>query len=526
MVNKYNLLKEELSLHKFELSNLKNDMSINCSLQNEVIRVNLENESLKDEISDLKRVIKKWTCSKVTLDQLLFEQISGNIVNALRGKGRRKENNPSKEVLFTKADVSTSESAPMITSDSEDDMSQACSSKTPKQNVWYGQRKHYGMSNHLSDDCYSKPMCSTYGSISYTTKEHTEQTAVRKSLNKLKDQSTSKSTPIRNARMSKTFGEYSKEPGPKVVFRDDSSGDIEGYGLVNCNRITFTRVAYVNGLKHNLISISQLCDANFKVLFTKTQGTIFNQNDKVVLIAPRRRDVYIIDMSSFNKESNACFLAKASPRMENLNEVRVKEMRSDNGTEFRNHKLEEFCDEKGISQNFSSSCTPEQNGNSVTSEEPFEFTIADDLATLHEPDHAELADILESTEPQDNVLKRWSRDKYIELLNFIGEPLAGITTRSRIGDSDAASVHECLYVNFLFKYEPKKLIEALEEEGWVIAMQEELNQFERNKVWTLVPKPHGKTIIGTKWIWKNKMDEEGVVTKNKARLVAHGYNHQ
>ncbi|GKD07344.1 hypothetical protein Tco_1187029, partial [Tanacetum coccineum] len=141
-------------------------------------------------------------------------------------------------------------------------------------------------------------------------------------------------------------------------------------------------------------------------------------------------------------------------------------------------------------------------------------------AALHEPDHAELADILESAEPQDNVLNRWSRDKYIELVNIIGEPLAGITTRSRIKDSDAASAHECLYVNFLFEYEPNKLIEAIEEERWVIAMQEELNQFERNKVWTLVPKPHGKTIIGTKWIWKNKMDEEGVVTKNKARLVA------
>ncbi|GJW80941.1 retrovirus-related pol polyprotein from transposon TNT 1-94 [Tanacetum coccineum] len=136
----------------------------------------------------------------------------------------------------------------------------------------------------------------------------------------------------------------------------------------------------MNGLNHNLISISQLCDANFKVLFTKTQGTIFNQRNEVVLIAPRNRDVYVIDMSSYNKESNSCFFAKASRSvnwlwhkrlshlnfkninklarqnliMENLNEVRVKELRSDNGTEFRNHKLKEFCDEKGISQNFSS----------------------------------------------------------------------------------------------------------------------------------------------------------------------------
>ncbi|GKA07226.1 retrovirus-related pol polyprotein from transposon TNT 1-94 [Tanacetum coccineum] len=67
------------------------------------------------------------------------------------------------------------------------------------------------------------------------------------------------------------------------------------------------------------------------------------------------------------------------------------------------------------------------------------------------------------------------------------------------------------------------LIEALEEEGWIIAMQEELNQFERNMVWTLVPLPNGKTIIGTKWIYRNKMDKHGIVIKNKSRLVAQGY---
>ncbi|GJY47993.1 hypothetical protein Tco_0437949 [Tanacetum coccineum] len=66
-------------------------------------------------------ITMKKTCSKVTLDQLLSEQIPGNIAKYLGGKGRRKENNPSKEVLFTKADVSTSEFAFMITSDSEDD---------------------------------------------------------------------------------------------------------------------------------------------------------------------------------------------------------------------------------------------------------------------------------------------------------------------------------------------------------------------------------------------------------------------
>ncbi|GJT15636.1 putative reverse transcriptase domain-containing protein [Tanacetum coccineum] len=77
---------------------------------------------------------------------------------------------------------------------------------------------------------------------------------------------------------------------------------------------------------------------------------------------------------------------------------------------------------------------------------------------------------------------RWSREKHIKLVNIIGKPLAGITARSRIKDLEAASAHECLYVNFLFEMEPKKRIKALEEEeGWIIAIQEKLNQFEMNK---------------------------------------------
>ena len=57
-------------------------------------------------------------------------------------------------------------------------------------------------------------------------------------------------------------------------------------------------------------------------------------------------------------------------------------------------------------------------------------------------------------------------------------------------------------------------------------MKEELNQFERNKVWNLVPRPKHHPIIGAKWEFKNKMNEQGVITRNKARLVAKGYNQE
>uniref|UniRef100_A0A151UIV0 Reverse transcriptase Ty1/copia-type domain-containing protein n=1 Tax=Cajanus cajan TaxID=3821 RepID=A0A151UIV0_CAJCA len=59
-----------------------------------------------------------------------------------------------------------------------------------------------------------------------------------------------------------------------------------------------------------------------------------------------------------------------------------------------------------------------------------------------------------------------------------------------------------------------------------MAMHDELNQFKRNNVWDLVPSNNNMNVIGTKWVFKNKLNEDGVIVKNKARLVAKGYNQQ
>ncbi|GJX46791.1 retrovirus-related pol polyprotein from transposon TNT 1-94 [Tanacetum coccineum] len=272
---------------------------------------------------------------------------------------------------------------------------------------------------------------------------------------------------------------YVEQPGPKVVFGDDSTFTTEGYGSIKCNGIVFIMVAFVNGLKYNLISISQLCDAKYIVQFDEKRGTIFNSNKEIVMIAPPVKDVYVLDMTSSTQES--CFFAKASEnlnwlwhkrlahlnfktinklakqnlviglpslvyskdkprsscekgkhhraifktkqtssikkclhllhmdlfgpitrtsinhekytlvivdeysrytwvyflkkksqapetimsfikRVENQNDIKVKQLRTYNGTEFRNSTLVNFCNEKRISQNFSSPYTPEQNG--------------------------------------------------------------------------------------------------------------------------------------------------------------------
>ena len=70
--------------------------------------------------------------------------------------------------------------------------------------------------------------------------------------------------------------------------------------------------------------------------------------------------------------------------------------------------------------------------------------------------------------------------------------------------------------------EPLKVEQALGDPDWVMAMQEEFNNFERNQVWKLVERPNTNG-IGTKWVFSNKQDENSVVTRNKARLVAQGF---
>nr|GFC90727.1 putative ribonuclease H-like domain-containing protein [Tanacetum cinerariifolium] len=74
--------------------------------------------------------------------------------------------------------------------------------------------------------------------------------------------------------------------------------------------------------------------------------------------------------------------------------------------------------------------------------------------------------------------------------------------------------------------EPKRVHQALMDPSWIEAIQEELLQFKMQKVWILVDLPYGKRDIGTKWVYKNKKDERGIVIRNNARLVAQRYTQE
>ncbi|KAJ9542522.1 hypothetical protein OSB04_029028 [Centaurea solstitialis] len=605
---------------------------------------------------------------------------------------------------------------------------------------------------------------------------------------------------------------YVSEKGPSVTFGDDAKGITKGYGTLSNGIITFNKVAYVEGLMHNLLSISQLCDLGYKVIFDICACNVINNQGESVLSGSRKENVYIINMDNNTETESICFISDDAEKkswlwhkkLSHLNfrtlhslsskdlviglpklnilkdkvcgacekgkisrssfkskqnfsintplqllhvdlcgpvstpslggkryilvlvdefsrftwtfflrhkgdaaeeiilfikkiEVRtglpVRSIRSDNGTEFKNYTLDAFLNDKGISQQFSAVRSPQQNGvverkNRTLCEAARSMLCEANLPTyfwaeavntacytqnrslitkrlgktpyelfkgkkpkigffhvfgctcyvLNDRDHLgkfdpkgdegifvgysltpkayrvynlrrkcidesihvdfddsktsslssnseELNDWVDSylgpdpsppfvnpssfsphsnepstssnpnvtqaivpfqptnnsqthlfTDPQSSNPNlssplphlhnhphplppaiKWTRDHPID--QIIGDQQAGVRTRRGTGNI-------CLYVNFLSITEPKSVNEALSDPSWVLAMQEELEQFIRNKVWKLVPKPFLKTIIGTKWIFRNKMDELGTVVRNKARLVAQGYRQE
>ncbi|KAJ9565812.1 LOW QUALITY PROTEIN: hypothetical protein OSB04_001778 [Centaurea solstitialis] len=115
--------------------------------------------------------------------------------------------------------------------------------------------------------------------------------------------------------------------------------------------------------------------------------------------------------------------------------------------------------------------------------------------------------------------RKWSRSHPPSLI--IGSPSRNVQTRSS-KRSDNLGLFAC----FLSEFEPSEIHQALSDPDWVRAMKDELAEFERNKVWRLVKRPWGKSIIGLKWIFRNKKDENNLVIRNKARLVAKGFCQQ
>ncbi|GJV34885.1 retrovirus-related pol polyprotein from transposon TNT 1-94 [Tanacetum coccineum] len=230
-------------------------------------------------------------------------------------------------------------------------------------------------------------------------------------------------------------------------------------------------------------------------------------------------------------------------------QLQVQRVRTDNGTEFKNKTLAKFFDEPkekcfmwfesfqeessssslndDVQQSSEEVMVPPTNTQSISNNmvpnvneassshnvfnERLEDAYFDASTTFHDP-----SNVHTFYQPYPHE-KKWTKDH--PLHKIIGDPKSSVRTRGQIANS-------CLFACLLSSIEPANVAEALKDVDWVSAMQDELDQFARLKVWRLVPRPEGKTIIKTKWIFKNKKDESSLVIRNKARLVAVGYCQQ
>lgn len=76
----------------------------------------------------------------------------------------------------------------------------------------------------------------------------------------------------------------------------------------------------------------------------------------------------------------------------------------------------------------------------------------------------------------------------------------------------------------LIAADPTSFEDTVNDEGWYVAMQEEMEEIHKNKTWELSSLPEGMKAVGLKWIFKSKFNHDGILLRKKARVVAKGYS--
>nr|GEW23701.1 ribonuclease H-like domain-containing protein [Tanacetum cinerariifolium] len=270
------------------------------------------------------------------------------------------------------------------------------------------------------------------------------------------------------------------------------------------------------------------------------------------------------------KDESSLILKTFIIGIENQLSLKVKIIRSDNGTELKNNDLNQFCGMKGIKREFCVPRTLQQNGivNRVLVTKPYNKTHSellhggtpkfedfsdnsinkdDDAGTLvpavgkHFPNStntfsvvgpsnadAKLEDITYSDD-EDDVGAEADFNNLETSITVSPIPTTRVhkdhSVTQIIGDLSSATQTRSM-PRVAKDQEPKRVHQVSKDPSWIEVIQKELLQFKMQKFYVLVDLPHGKRAIGTKWVFRNKKDERGIVVRNKARLVAQGHTQE
>ena len=107
---------------------------------------------------------------------------------------------------------------------------------------------------------------------------------------------------------------FEEKAGPAVFYGDGNTGRTLGYGKIEIGNVIIENVALVDGLKHNLLSVSQLTDRGYDVKFTSTHGEVVcKKTGKIALIGPRLDNMYVAKLHPDTDDGIVkCFISKAS----------------------------------------------------------------------------------------------------------------------------------------------------------------------------------------------------------------------
>ncbi|WJX46324.1 hypothetical protein P8452_33139 [Trifolium repens] len=315
----------------------------------------------------------------------------------------------------------------------------------------------------------------------------------------------------------KNFLTFEEKEGGSVTFGNNEKAQIKGKGTIGkVGSAKIENVHYVEGLKHNLISISQLCDNGFEVIFKTNTCEIKQSSCETILFSGSRiKNVYVVYLDELPTES--CFVSLEKDKWtwhKRVGHVSMKTISKLSKLDLVNNlgKFDSKSD-KGIFLGYSltSKAYRIYNLRTQTLEESMhvKFDEFEEQPSTMEIDDEELELIRNQNDdpnqesPSQQLPKTWKTVTNHPPEKIIGNTEDGIRTRRSLQIIENN-------LGLISQLEPRTIDEAIIDESWVEAMKEELSQFERNEVWNLVPLPKNHSIIGTRWVFRNKLDENGI----------------
>nr|GEZ85752.1 ribonuclease H-like domain-containing protein [Tanacetum cinerariifolium] len=385
----------------------------------------------------------------------------------------------------------------------------------------------------------------------------------------------------------------------------DGKGRISRKGKIKTGTLDFDDVYFYKELKYNLFSVSQMCDKKNNVLFTDTECLVLSFNFKlldesqVLLRVPRKDNIYNVDLKSVVPTGGlTCLFAKATTDesnlwhrrlghinyktmnklvkgnldetsgilktfitgIENQLDCKVKVVRCENGTEFKNSVMNQFCDMKGIKREFSVARTPQQNGVAERKNRSL-IEVARTMALVIKPHNKTPYEFIRGRSPLIDFMKPFGFVAGFQTNGIAGTKdniVAGQAKNKKEPEQEYNLIPICTTDPLISQGPKDSAVDAGKKATEVDESQVSDNDGQDDQVTrisspvntagpsfvnavspspinaartpastnTLVDLPKDKWAIGTKWVFRNKKDEKGIVIKSKARLVTQGHTQE